>query len=403
MEIEKANYEMENPWNIKSIYEMQYFNCPSCEFKNKSKQLFVNHAFDFHQNHVQLLSNITDNSLKDIICPWEIEDIKIEDTFTETYVKNVKCEGATADIDEILDIKNEVEENLENIDNIKEDFPPESDPLYIEDVNNSKTQLHKRASKNHKSNALKGCHTKKGVKTNSVCKICDKSFVQASSLIRHVSCIHDREIVYKCDHCTYETCDKYAFNRHIKSMHEGYKRFKCGFCVKSFFDSERLKRHVTCVHEKLKNYKCNYCTKAFGQKGVLKSHISAIHDQVKFDCEKCSFRTSYRESLDRHMKLRHIKKSMHEGYNKFKCDFCSKSFLDNVRLKRHVACVHEKLKNYKCNYCAKAFGQKGVLKTHISAIHDQVKFDCDMCSFRTSNKGSLDRHKKTIHKWKKSS
>ena len=67
LEIEKANCEMENPWNIKSIYEMQYFNCPSCEFKNKSKQLFVNHAFDFHQNHVRLLSNITDNSLKDVI------------------------------------------------------------------------------------------------------------------------------------------------------------------------------------------------------------------------------------------------------------------------------------------------------------------------------------------------
>ena len=62
---------MENPWNIQSLYEMQYYNCPSCEFKNQSKQMFVYHAFEFHPNYVHLWSNITDDSLKDVICPWE--------------------------------------------------------------------------------------------------------------------------------------------------------------------------------------------------------------------------------------------------------------------------------------------------------------------------------------------
>ena len=40
--------KVENPWNIQSIYELQYFNCPNCIYKNQSKQDFINHAFENH-------------------------------------------------------------------------------------------------------------------------------------------------------------------------------------------------------------------------------------------------------------------------------------------------------------------------------------------------------------------
>ena len=70
---------MENPWSIYSIYELQYFNCPSCSFKDHSKQDFINHAFEFHPEFVNYLK-IQDNSLGDIICPWEMlkKEIKVE-------------------------------------------------------------------------------------------------------------------------------------------------------------------------------------------------------------------------------------------------------------------------------------------------------------------------------------
>ena len=55
---------MENPWNIKSIYELQYFNCPSCLFKHQSKQEIVNHAYESHPTSINLLlTNIKDDSL----------------------------------------------------------------------------------------------------------------------------------------------------------------------------------------------------------------------------------------------------------------------------------------------------------------------------------------------------
>ena len=79
--------EMANPWNIQSIYDLQYFNCPSCTFKNRSKQGIVNHAYQFHPESVNFLSNLSDNSLDDVMCPWKDHFIEIEDA-GEFYTKN---------------------------------------------------------------------------------------------------------------------------------------------------------------------------------------------------------------------------------------------------------------------------------------------------------------------------
>ena len=70
--------DMNNPWYIQSIYDLQYFNCPTCEFKDYSKQEFVNHAHDFHPNSIPFLVNIKDESLMDIIFPWDVKNIKTE-------------------------------------------------------------------------------------------------------------------------------------------------------------------------------------------------------------------------------------------------------------------------------------------------------------------------------------
>ena len=40
-----SKHKQQNPWNIESIYDLQYFNCPSCTFKNKHKQEIIIHAY----------------------------------------------------------------------------------------------------------------------------------------------------------------------------------------------------------------------------------------------------------------------------------------------------------------------------------------------------------------------
>ena len=50
----------DNPWAVLSIFEFQYFNCPSCVFKTHSKKEFINHAMKVHPESIIHLSNIQD-------------------------------------------------------------------------------------------------------------------------------------------------------------------------------------------------------------------------------------------------------------------------------------------------------------------------------------------------------
>ena len=65
----------ENPWNVQSLYNLQYFNCPSpfCIYKNNSKQKFFNHAYEFHPEADQYLRNINDGSTSDLEIPVDIK------------------------------------------------------------------------------------------------------------------------------------------------------------------------------------------------------------------------------------------------------------------------------------------------------------------------------------------
>ena len=75
----------QNPWNIKSLNDLQFFNCPSCEFKVKLEQDLVNHAFDHHfmessyyLRNIQYYRSTDDNDIKN--SSDSIEIVNTEDT-----------------------------------------------------------------------------------------------------------------------------------------------------------------------------------------------------------------------------------------------------------------------------------------------------------------------------------
>ena len=94
--------KLENPWDVESLYDLQYFNCPSCAYKNGSKQDFVCHAFDTHPDSVDYLRNIIDGSLGDILCPWDSNDYKSEDYNENDVTENLKVEVNENDNNEDL-------------------------------------------------------------------------------------------------------------------------------------------------------------------------------------------------------------------------------------------------------------------------------------------------------------
>ena len=54
------------PWDLRSIYDLQYFCCPECNYRIQVKQDLINHAYEDHPECVDYLNNIQDGSLCDI-------------------------------------------------------------------------------------------------------------------------------------------------------------------------------------------------------------------------------------------------------------------------------------------------------------------------------------------------
>ena len=61
-----------SPWDVESLYEFQYFNCPTCPYKHHSAEDFVDHAFNTHQESKNHFINISNHdSFSDIWPPWK--------------------------------------------------------------------------------------------------------------------------------------------------------------------------------------------------------------------------------------------------------------------------------------------------------------------------------------------
>ncbi|KAG4073248.1 hypothetical protein HA402_008594 [Bradysia odoriphaga] len=124
-----------------------------------------------------------------------------------------------------------------------------------------------------------------------------------------------------------------------------------------------------------------------------------------FRCQVCSKVFLNRNHLNRHAII-------HSGVKPFKCDQCDKGFYRMEHLQRHVI-IHTGIRPYKCNFCDKSFFQVGDqmkhLMTHINGdmtkaeAHDETvtpdpepgqpqTFACDKCDKVYTKRSHLKRH-----------
>ena len=137
----KSENEDLNPWSIQSVYDLQYFLCPTCQFKDHSKQTFVFHAYEKHPQIVEQLRNVTDHSLNDVECPWLYSnDQKLEngdhdddhyDTFEDKV--NIKLEVSETFGDISTNDKTESFEDEALFFNNEEEYFSQSDEDNAED------------------------------------------------------------------------------------------------------------------------------------------------------------------------------------------------------------------------------------------------------------------------------
>ena len=220
--------------SIHSIYDLQYFNCPECVFKNNSKQEFINHAYKVHPDCVYYLDKIDDNSLIDIFCPWLTPQIKSEEP-DEAF---------------IISTENTL------------------DPIKMEVTNSDKFEICKNEFR-YENNDI----TQK-------CELCSQIFLNKAKLKKHIKVIHEGKKYHKCKSCNNEFGYLRSLNFHIKTIHEEQKEdFKCVICNKKLSSKHRLQYHIKTMHNGQRNHKCETCHKAFAESGTLKLHIKTVHER----------------------------------------------------------------------------------------------------------------------------
>ena len=164
----------DNPWDIHSIYDLQYFCCPDCNYRSQVKQDMVNHAFENHPNSINSLVNIQDGSLCDIVCPWgdDENEIKEEDEGVE---EGFNVDAVMDDFD--FDPPNGSEAGSEYFPS-EDDLILESKPKKILEPKPKKTRKRKAltASVGNTEDSVEkvdGEEDKKAVARTNKCTLCD--------------------------------------------------------------------------------------------------------------------------------------------------------------------------------------------------------------------------------------
>ena len=280
--------KIENPWNVDSIYEFYYYNCPTCSYKQNSdsKQDFFDHLLNIHPESTEYLRNISDGSLSDVLTPWNKNEY--EGNFEEEISIRDDLKVELKD-----DFITDISDNITNYENQSMDYYNSE-----QHIDEQKDNIKIKSEPKHYDNG--------GSKKGHKCEICDNSFYYPSDLKKHIHTVHEGHKEYKCQSCGKSFSQPGSLKLHINAVHGSHQNYKCESCGKSFSESGTLRKHIHYIHEGHKDYKCESCDKSFSQAWHLKKHIHTIHQGHKdHKCE--SF--SHDHNLKKHVH------TIHAGHN----------------------------------------------------------------------------------------
>ena len=252
------------------------------------------------------------------------------------------------------------------------------------------------------------------------CWFCDFKTTSGLELSKHKADQHPGA-EYKCPQCSFVTKKRNYVLKHIDLIHSS-KDWLCDQCEKVCKNEHYLKIHKKRYHEERK-HKCDKCKFAAIYQSVLKNHIEKCHnpeksikaepkvkhegDIMKCEVENCTFGTSSKRYMIRHITRKHPEKSLeaeskvkHEG-DIMKCEVENCSYETSAKryLTQHIRKVHqakEEMKVEKQEIKEEMSEQDG-LKVESQA--EQKRFEClkENCLYKTTKERYLKDHNKRKH------
>lgn len=187
------------------------------------------------------------------------------------------------------------------------------------------------------------------------CDICLKTYTQLSSLQGHREIAHKLYILQMTCHI----CGKFMKGRRRVSRHvRSHAQVECPVCHKTVTKLsivQHMKRHSG-----IKSYTCEKCASTFYTMAELCNHKRWKHGKTDFKCDQCDFTSNKEQVMKRH-RVKHCDQNI-------PCTICGRFFLSNKRLVLHER-VHFTEKKHGCSHCESRFFKRDSLRRHLKVKH----------------------------------
>ena len=413
-----------NPWQVDSIQEFTFLNCPECVFYTKQEKYFEDHAIEKHP-----LSSVFfginakgEEDLKQINfagVPVELIEVNYDEISAEIQ-QNIIMQDDLKNSDVFISTGN-FSENSDHFQGfqINQIVSPKEDELKVSSV-------HDEIKPQQCLICGESFTTQKQLKEHSTlvhdevkpypCSICGNCFSRSKLLNQHVSVVHEGNKLFQCSLCNFKSGLQGNMRHHINRMHEGLdiqimylgeKKYNCTICNFSVGLNSELYRHIREIHNGKQNWQCVTCKVSFKNKVLLRGHEKSRRHKIKKANKLASVQLKTKGELRKPFHKRKVTKidqnydlkntlDSTEPEKPHQCLSCEKVFTTQNQLNYHKSLVH--ITPYPCSICGKCFTFENLLKTHISVVHEGQKlFQCSLCDFKSGRREGIVGHIDRVH------
>ncbi|XP_026743964.1 zinc finger protein 551-like isoform X2 [Trichoplusia ni] len=231
-------------------------------------------------------------------------------------------------------------------------------------------------------------------------------------------------IGYGCLYCEYHTQIPAELKEHTTKIHKNdtgknkvksvadmiikldITDLKCKLCAKEINNLQDFMQHLHLIHKlpinfdinnhivpfkfKTEQLLCALCDKPFSHFKHLTEHMTDHYPNYK--CDECS-----RQFINLRSQKIH---SFRHRIGTFKCMHCPKIFNTRIKVKEHERVIHQNgSKTRKCGYCDEKFMDSVQRTNHEVKVHgiQMPKFECKACGKSFDSQRSLNNHVNHFH------
>ena len=433
--IEPDFEELSNPWDVKTLYQFQFFNCPECFYKVQEKQKFIDHAYQSHPDCIDYLESVKDGSLTDVDIPWTsdvkncvvklerldetivdqeiiqpIEDQDYDYEPLDDHVSDIECDQEDSDYEDDEDEPLAKKQRISGIDR-----DPDSE---VQCYCCGKMVLHRyirdHLIHNHGSYSIRLY----GDPRPYQCLVCKGTCVSQYALDVHICFdikVPDRNKetkTYDCIQCQKQCSRPRSYRQHYLGTHREDRPFECpSGCKLRFKHNFDVRAHMKRHHANdNKTHLCQECGNTFANEERMKIHVALIHEKKPINevmiaskdhiCSDCGKPFANPYSLKEHQRKTHKQES-----KTVQCFACDQEFELVEDYDQHVQEHHPDASNlgkYNCEQCDMNFCLTKILDWHYLKVHNESRLTCHLCMKALSHRSSLSKHIQSVHNPSKS-